>query len=205
MTTVSHTQNTLSPVSTCIFVEHREHSENEGTKCGSKVSSPVVSHSKVRRGYLYTEEHTWWRKEQNQQSNRKEMKTMQWFTSKKTGTWTQPDIKSPLNFCFMCAQMSNMAISHAFRGNRGHNKEERQKAVYLQVEYQSSSPPQQHSPLSGCLYNSMDSTDPERRKRRQDWHDRKKTTYRWGVSRAVYFSHFMLNATGNVSWHQLTW
>lgn len=180
MTRVSHTQNTSSPVSTCVFVEHREHSEDEGTECGSKVSSPVVSHSKVRRCYLYTEEHTWWRT-RKRISNERGRKWEQCTDSHlKTGmlknNLTLNGLQISVSCVHRCQMINflqvNMAISHAFWVKRCQNNEDR-KAVYLRVEYQSSSPPQQHSPLSGCLCNSMDSTDPERRKRRQDWHDRK--------------------------------
>lgn len=62
--TVNVLINTFSPVHTCIFVEHRQHSEYECTKCSSKVSSPIVSHSKVCGRYLYTEENTWCNKKQ---------------------------------------------------------------------------------------------------------------------------------------------
>ena len=45
----------LNVLLTSIFVPNREHPEYEGAECGSKVSPPVIPHSKVSRRDLNTE------------------------------------------------------------------------------------------------------------------------------------------------------
>lgn len=44
---------------TRIFVPHWQHSEYEGTECGSEISSPVIPHCKICWRDLDTKQHTW--------------------------------------------------------------------------------------------------------------------------------------------------